>query len=1326
MRGVYIRAIASAVKDSTGLDFRATDLNFNLLKGRANLFNPTLDTDFFKADEIEVVVNTISLFGTSPHIKKLIIVNPVSNISAKHLERIKLKPSDGPAPNWKLDKLEISNGSIFINEPEWGLPRTEITFKASAAGPAPKTLNIEAECSRIVIANEPGALQGSANFLVDIKADMVELRQMNFDSELLKIKANGAFNTENNAIGCEAGGAIFSQNLSEVFGAVFSGFDGRIDFSALLSGQANNPEWILRADAKNIKTPYHPVDNFMLEAYGDASGIDLRQFRLRSGASLLTANGPIKDAECELIFDGRAMPLKPLSDIIRTPILEHVSADIIGMFSSAAPIWSVDAFREFQVDLSAVFNRNENHAGDLVITAAKNKLLLESFNINIPEIKISASGAVDFKTHNNAGLFDFSITSLNLNAETVTSAELVANFLDNWKIVDLLPISGETRAKAHVTWSPSADLRLDGFLKLKNPVYYGATADTLMTDVRIDSKQLFLDDIRLNRNEAEAKGHLWLSWDDLPSGADQISMRYESSGLPLAEGLETGISDIEILKDMAAWGLASGWVELKGPYDSMVLSGEARLVDGSIYGVSIPAFSGAIEMALNESNLHLVIPEFRLADARENLESLNGALGLKGGLDIDLTAETWTGRIAGAIDSHALGMTGAPRVLAQLEAVFDGPYAASYGPIALPEGAINLTKGQVFIDGDVIDGLMGDISVKNGLIQGVVKFQDFKNSRDSLIELDASRGRGARSERDNLRWRLRVAFLPETAHTERFARSLTNGALEDIRLNLFANGRLNDSGVSWNANIDTFEGKYFGLDFKQQQIGAIRGDSDSIKFDLDLGSQDFSKETREPLSQFRLNGTLPLGNKQAADITLVGKVDLEEARDVLAGAFGMSKDDLLAGFTPLGVGIMDMRLYGLYEDINLDGVLQIRGGRLKPQDNFPYSIENLNVDLICDGRSVVLKNLHGRMARGILTADGNAVWNNNGVESYELHTRLDDFYYNFIPEGFNLSGSLDAMFYNLPDGKSEIRGTLKANNMSYAAEIDLRKIILNNSVVSVPSLKNIEWDDPMDNIRLNLDVALNQPWSFDTNLMKFKGMPSDKFKILGTLANPGLRGRMEFIPGGRVTNILPAGDIIIEKGSIDFPDASVFNPVLDIQGQVDIVPFRVHLNIQGPLDTLNMSPTSTPTLRQDEVISLLLNPAIAPTLGNSAFSGSLSSSSTASAGLADTAGGLITNLMLTSIQEQFRRALKLDRVSVAWRTGIGGSSETDVVIGKNLIMRERMVPVIGSYRASGDIVTIGGQIEWRMGNLVIHFGASGSRGVQLTPSGEIRYSWSSW
>ncbi|MDR0499083.1 MAG: translocation/assembly module TamB [Holophagales bacterium] len=687
---------------------------------------------------------------------------------------------------------------------------------------------------------------------------------------------------------------------------------------------------------------------------------------------------------------------------------------------------------------------------------------------------------------------------------------------------------------------------------------------------------------------------------------------------------------------------------------------------------------------------------------------------------MNLASETWNGRITGLADSHILGMTKTPFASAQIEVGLYGSYAANYGSIVLPEGNVILREGQIKIDSNNrLEGLTGNIKVGNGLVLGTVCFQDFLYSDDTLIELDTRKNGNA------LTGRLNIAFSPETADTAGLAKVLTKGALDNFNLNLTANGRLSDRGLSWRADIDTLSGSAFGLEFGQQILSSLDGNSESIRLAFDLGSRNLDYGVAEPLSRLRVNGTLSLDDAKTADFGFIGTADLEQTRDVLAGVFGGSRDDFLAGFTPIGVGIMDLRLRGPMDTMGLDGVLQIRGGRLQPGGDFPYGIENLNLDLICEGRHIALKNLQGRMARGKLSGFGDIVWNNSGVESYQVQTQLDNFQYNYKPEGFQLDGSLNSLFHSTSDGKGEIKGALKATNMLYASEISLGKIIQENLIGSVPNLQNIEFDDPIDAINLNLDVELTQPWIFDTNLIKIKGMPSEKFKILGTLANPGLLGSIEFAPGGRITNILPAGDIIVEKGSIDFFDSTLMNPVINIQGQIDISPFRVNLNVQGSMDSLNIAPSSTPTLKQDEVISLLLNPAIAPVLGNYSYNNSLTSTATAN-GLTGAASGLLVNLALLPIQEQIRRTMGLDRVSVALRARTLGSLETDVLIGKSLNLMGKTIPVTGNYTRTSEVTTMGGQMEWRFGNLVIQFGASGSRPAGIAPSGEIRHSWSFW
>ncbi|MDR2697764.1 MAG: hypothetical protein LBB40_04735, partial [Holophagales bacterium] len=1078
MQKVYIEALASIIKNKTGLDFDADGLSFSLLKGCASLYRPTLDSDLFRADEIDISVNLSSIFGNATHITRLAIVNPVSNISAARLDRIKLQP-DSPGLDWRLDSLEISGGSLFIEEPEWGLHRVEVFFNASAAGSGPKLLRLDSECSGIAIAGKEWTLRGSANFTVDIGADIISLRQFGFDSELLKFKADGAFDVLNNVVKCDINGSVFSQSLADTFGEYFSGLDGRADFHASVSGGADNPEWTLRANGQGLKTVYKSIDccDVDLEANGGASEIEIKKISIRAMNSSLTARGTLKSTESKLFLDGRNLPLSPISDVLNAPVLKSTTADIHSVFSSPYPLWSANALSKFLVRLSAVLNGDGDTVGDLVIAASEKSIKIESFNLDIPDLNVSADGTIGIKIDVSA-LSDSALTSFSFNAEAATTAEHVAHSLDAWDIVDYLPISGEACAKTQATWSPSRGLCLNGNLIIENPVYYGAAADILTTDLKIESDQLFLDNMRIKRGAVEAAGHLWLTWAGLPKGEDQISMRYELSGVPLSEGLAVGISDNEILEDMAAKGYVDSWVTLNGPYRSIVLRGEAKLYDGSIYGISIPAFSCSAEMDLDNQKPLLVIPELRLADSRENLDTLSGPLGLSGNLNMDLASKTWNGRIVGLADSHALGMTKAPRMSAQVVVDLDGPYVADYGSIALPEGKVILSEGLIDVGGDLrIEGLTGNLSVGNGSVLGTIFFQDFLYSEDTLLELDARRNANA------LTGRLHVALSSETADTEGLIRVLTRGALDDCNLNLTARGRLSDRGLTWRADIDRLDGSVFGLEFGQQNLSSIDGNSDSIKLAFDLGSRRLEDGAHEPLSRLRVNGMLSFQDTQTIDFTLSGTADLEQTRDVLAGVFNEGRDTFLAGFTPDGVGIMDLKLHGPTNALGLDGVLQIRGGRLHPGSDFPYGIENLNLDLVCQNRRISLKDLQGRMARGRLTGFGDVVWNNSGVESYQVQTQLDNFQYSYKPEGFQLDGSVNALFHSIPGGKSEIKGTLKASNMAYTAEINLGKIILENYMGAIPGIHNIELNDPMDAINLNLDVELAQPWTFDTNLI---------------------------------------------------------------------------------------------------------------------------------------------------------------------------------------------------------------------------------------------------
>jgi hypothetical protein len=217
---------------------------------------------------------------------------------------------------------------------------------------------------------------------------------------------------------------------------------------------------------------------------------------------------------------------------------------------------------------------------------------------------------------------------------------------------------------------------------------------------------------------------------------------------------------------------------------------------------------------------------------------------------------------------------------------------------------------------------------------------------------------------------------------------------------------------------------------------------------------------------------------------------------------------------------------------------------------------------------------------------------------------------------------------------------------------------------------------------------------------------------------------MIFQPGGRVTNIFPAGDLVVDRGSLTFSELRALDPMISLQGSVSSIPgYTVNLDIHGTLSNLTIVPSSIPSLRQDEIVAILINPGNVANVGTAGASSGATQGAITS-GLASASSGLISTLAFAPFQEQLRRTLGLDRVNVAVRSTTLGSTETEVTLGKSISLLGQRSAFVVSHKKSGELSITSGQMEWRFGNLILQLGASKGGGTGLSPSGEIRHTWS--
>lgn len=1300
--------VGRLLEEETGLSFQAGDLEFHLLESRLIIKDFSVGGRLFRARKLDVQVHPLTLLSRWPRIRHVYLEEPRIELDRETLGQIRIKPRPKSAtrPQVYLGEFRVKDAHLTVCEPSWGVPRVQAFFQASGYGQGANRVETRFQTARLQVGEGAAAMQGSLDLQANLSEQAVEVRRGGLQMGRSLLKLEGRYEIEPHRLLASLEGHLdLGQAASMAPKGVWSRVEGGADLKARFAGTPERPSWTLALGGKGLSLPGtgQGPSTLRLEAQGTASQIKLERLVVENAEGKAEAEGEWRrDTGTDLRVRAEGVGLGPLVPLVKAESLRQTKASLHGELHLPGAPWSMPRLDQMRVTLQGAFTHQGRSAGMVDLALDQGNLRLDELVLDLPEARIAGNAT--------ARVGPKGLLGLSAAAEAQTDAAQVARTLSARKIVDL-DMSGPVKARAEVVWAPDSGLGLVGHVDVENPRWHGARVDRLSTDVSIKESELRLDGISLTKGEGRGGGELWLTWADVPAGGTQLDMCYWADRLPVREGLRA--ADVDFVQ---VDGTGSGWVRLHGPFNGIFMEGQAQAMKTEIYGLKIPAVSAQFRMDIPESRFE--IRDLRVAEGVEALGQdgapPTGLLALQGWLDMDLERLRWHGAIKGPMDSQVLGLSAA-RFLGQMDAKLEGPMVVPMGPISLPSLSVALTRGRAFMGPQSLEGLEGGVEIGAGGVYGWLGMEGkgapyaqaraFVSGEDLIGTVD-------------------LQVNATTADTAHLAARMTRDALKDARLDLKAEGRWDRSGLHWKGRLDSFEGHFEGLDLVQTQPSRLAGDGEGLGLDLALKGFPVDAKGQPLLSggaEVHLSGWAPFSRENPLKLNLGGSADLSDLKVLLDRILQPSPYSLLADLKPSGNAQFDLTLNGTYTEPLLEGHLGLKKGQLHVR-TYPQSIEDMDFTVRFKDREIWMspeEPLRGTLAQGALKAWGRATWQMGGLSDYSVNAQLEGFQFRDIPEGFELQGSLDASLKGNDREGGRLKGSLRAKHMLYRADLDLTDLILAGALGGSSSGLGLDPDDPLARIDLDLDLVLLEPWQFDTNLLKLQGRPVGSFKVLGTAAHPGIRGKMDFLPGGRLTNLLPAGDIVLERGSIDFTDPRTFNPVLNLQGRVDVSPYVVNLSINGSLNQLNMNPTSTPSLRQDEIVAILIDPSIASTIGTASGP---SSQSVMSYGLASTTSGLLTSLTIAGFQERVRKIFSLDRVNVSLRSSSTGTAETSVTLGKSL---EALggAPILLNYRKSGNDVTTSGQVEWRLGNLVLQLGASSSTTNGLSPSGEIRHTW---
>ena len=208
---------------------------------------------------------------------------------------------------------------------------------------------------------------------------------------------------------------------------------------------------------------------------------------------------------------------------------------------------------------------------------------------------------------------------------------------------------------------------------------------------------------------------------------------------------------------------------------------------------------------------------------------------------------------------------------------------------------------------------------------------------------------------------------------------------------------------------------------------------------------------------------------------------------------------------------------------------------------------------VCDGRVVLSPRLQLDL----------------GLRVRSVHWPLMLGFTPILTGDVRLVGTLDSLSLT---GKGTLQRTV------YRRAVNLQKLVLEE-------LLTHERARPTEGAPMTLNLAVDVPGTleFDTPLARVAMRGA--VRVVGTTAQYGVLGRLEALPGGE----LELADVRydLDRGIVTFSDPDRFEPRLDILARTTVQTFDITVGLNGTLDRLIPTFSSSPPLPDMDIVSLL-------------------------------------------------------------------------------------------------------------------------------------------
>lgn len=652
-------------------------------------------------------------------------------------------------------------------------------------------------------------------------------------------------------------------------------------------------------------------------------------------------------------------------------------------------------------------------------------------------------------------------------------------------------------------------------------------------------------------------------------------------------------------------------INLSGTRHSPHGEGHFEVRQGSAYGVSIPSFTGDLQLADNEIELNHL-------EARAYNAALSGRASIN----------TATRDIQLSVDGRSIDLARFPRLQSNrfaLDGVADFT-ARLTGTSQEPTVDMHVHVKGLALDKERVGDFYLD-AVTHGRSLDLKGHSDFDQSSLNIhgtvdLERDFPADLNLDFQHLNIVSLLSI-YLPGkiTGHTPVGGAIQVRGPLRKPRELMAA------------AEIRSFSAQV-----EHVQVEAV----DPIRFEV-------ANQTAL-IESFHLAGS-------GTDFTAHGRAHLTGAQEIdlqLGGSVNMT---LLQSLNPkiLARGSLDVSVNATGSLVQpvLQGQIDVKNTFLSHND-FPSGLSDLNGVLLFDRNRIQVEKLRGTTGGGTIVLTGSASYAGGTLQ-------------------LDLGGTAQGVRLRYPPGVSstanaDLRLTGTTSSALLTGDVTVTKLAVTPGFdfgayleKSKQGVVFTQTDSLESRLRLDLHVVTTPDLQMQTAIARLSG--DADLRVRGTADRPAILGRAEVLEGDISFN---GTKYRLERGDVTFANPAKTQPILDLQAATRVRDYDITIRIRGDASVpngLKVTWQSEPSLPEGDVIALLA-------LGRTQEESAAASQSGGTFGFGGEASNLLINEALNStVNSRLQRLFGASRIKIDPQ---GLASETNIVRGPQLTIEQQV------------------------------------------------------